>query len=208
MIHEALRYEIATWLDHIRSCGGGTHDRLDVLEQSYPNLIICPIESPQLRRHTLHSVPDVLTDQPDCTMDALEDEASVVSSSSQHASFARRPILTPTPPSTKRAARASRSPSPTRKILALLERATPPIRLCQPGNAIIQPKEIADLRRLLMKDRGIRVIPRALEVSTQFTPHTSSTLLRDISCSPIFEQRIPMGLRTSLKSCSTTARRL
>src|ERR1700739_973978 len=65
-----------------------------------------------------------------------------------------RPTLVPTPPSTKRSTKESRSPSPTRKLLALLERGSRPIWICQLGNGEL-PEEVVKLRRALMKDKGL-----------------------------------------------------
>jgi hypothetical protein len=79
-------------------------------------------------------------------------------------SVTNRPVLVPTPPSTKRSTTGKRSPSPTRKLLTLLSNANPPIRICQPGNAVVQPQYVSGLRRFLMKDVGVLAIPRALEV--------------------------------------------
>lgn len=47
----------------------------------------------------------------------------------------------------------------------LLEQAKPPLRCCQPGSAVAQPEAVSTLRRYLVKDLGIGVIPRQLEVS-------------------------------------------
>jgi hypothetical protein len=82
-------------------------------------------------------------------------------------SIINRPILVPTPPSSKRSANGKRSPSPIRKLLTLLENASPQIRIYQPGNAVTQPSYVSEIRRYLMADIGMHVVPRALEVSQQ-----------------------------------------
>ncbi|KAK5215851.1 hypothetical protein LTR96_011323 [Exophiala xenobiotica] len=97
-------------------------------------------------------------------MEGSEDSASIISSlASQLVSLAQRQILTPTPPSTRRSGNGSRSPSPIRKVMSLLERATPSIRFCQPGKAVTQPAEVVALRRFLVKDLGVQVLPSAFE---------------------------------------------
>lgn len=80
-------------------------------------------------------------------------------------SIINRPILVPTPPSSRRSATGKRSSSPIRKLLTLLENASLQIRICQPRNAITQPSYVSEIRRYLMADIGMHVIPRALEVS-------------------------------------------
>ena len=101
----------------------------------------------------------------DCSaMEGSEDAASVTSNpTSQPTLRTLRHVLIPTPPSSKRGAKGARSPSPTRKAIALLERASPSIRFCQPGKAVIQPPEVVLLRRFLGADVGIQVIPLAFE---------------------------------------------
>lgn len=85
-------------------------------------------------------------------------------------SLIHRPVLSPTPPSTRRGAKGSRSLSPIRKSMSLLERATPFIRFCQPGKAVTQPHEVVTLRRFLVSDLGMRIIPYAFEVSVVLFP--------------------------------------
>lgn len=94
----------------------------------------------------------------------MSEDGSTSNTSQFSRSFMNRPVLVPTPPSSKRSTTGRRSPSPTRKLLALLSKADPPIRIYQPGNAVVQPQHVADLRKFLMKDTGVRVIPRVLEV--------------------------------------------
>jgi hypothetical protein len=88
---------------------------------------------------------------------ALSDQESLT----PHSIISNRPILQPKPPSQR-----SRSSSPTRKLLALLEHATPPIKCCQPGNAVTQPHEVATLRSRLVRGWGEGIIPRGLAVRT------------------------------------------
>ncbi|KIX01923.1 uncharacterized protein Z518_07862 [Rhinocladiella mackenziei CBS 650.93] len=97
-----------------------------------------------------------------------EDPARIIfSSTSRPASLVYQPILTPTPPSTQHGMTGSRSPGLIRKAMGLLERATPSIRFCLPEKAVIQPFEVVTLRRFLVRDLGIRVIPSAFEAYLQ-----------------------------------------
>lgn len=109
----------------------------------------------------------------DLGMDFSDDGLSPTSeNTSQPVSFlGHMPKLVPKAPSSKR---GSRTPSPTRKILTLLERARPPIQYRQPGNAVVQPDQVINLRRSIIKDKGLQVIPRALEVSIFATHRPSS----------------------------------
>jgi len=98
------------------------------------------------------------------------------SSSFSHSAFdpTTRPILSPEAPSSRRGYGASRPPSPTRKLLGLLERASLPIKCCQPGRSgVKQPAEAAELRKILSKDVRSRAIPRTLEVCSR--PKMQST---------------------------------
>ena len=74
-------------------------------------------------------------------------------------SFQNRPILHPTPPSTRQ-----RSPSPTRKVLSQLKLATPSLRVCQPDVRLEQPPAVRRLRSMLIKKLSSDVIPHSLEV--------------------------------------------
>jgi len=74
-------------------------------------------------------------------------------------SFQNRPILYPTPPSTRQ-----RSPSPTRKILSQLKLATPSLRVCQPDVRVEQPPAVKRLRSMLIAKLSSDVIPHSLEV--------------------------------------------
>jgi hypothetical protein len=118
-------------------------------------------------------------------------------------SISYRPTLVPTLPSTKRSTKGSRSPSPTRKLLALLERGSPPIRICQLGNAGELPEEVVKLRRALMKDKGLRIIPRALQVRIIATAYRILADGNRITC----EERILMDSSTYLRTCLTKTRR-
>jgi hypothetical protein len=92
------------------------------------------------------------------------DDSDSISVGSSSRIIANRPILEPTPPSTKR---TTRTPSPTRKLLTMLEQARPPLKCCQPGNAVgTLPERVVALRRYLAKDLGKSCIPRDLEVCT------------------------------------------
>jgi len=75
-------------------------------------------------------------------------------------SFQHRPILHPTPPSTRQ-----RSPSPTRKVLSQLKLATPSLRVCQPDVRLEQPPAVRRLRRMLIMRLSSEVIPHGLEVA-------------------------------------------
>lgn len=67
-------------------------------------------------------------------MDGSEETASTISGATGlSTSLVHRPILTPTPPSTRRGAKGTRSPSPIRKSMSLLERATPSDFVSQEG---------------------------------------------------------------------------
>lgn len=74
-------------------------------------------------------------------------------------SFQRRPILSPTPPSTRH-----RSPSPTRRILSQLKLATPSLRVCQPDARLQLPSSVTQLNSILIPKQSRQVIPRSLEV--------------------------------------------
>ncbi|MCJ1476734.1 hypothetical protein MMC13_005403 [Lambiella insularis] len=93
---------------------------------------------------------------------SMSEDGSTSNTSQFSRSLTNRPMLVPTPPSSKRST-GKRSPSPIRKLLALLSKANPPIRICQPGNAVVQPRHVANLRKFLTKDTGVRAIPRVLE---------------------------------------------
>ncbi|KAF8855803.1 hypothetical protein BDZ45DRAFT_727874 [Acephala macrosclerotiorum] len=73
-------------------------------------------------------------------------------------SFQNRPILYPTPPSTRQ-----RSPSPTRKVLSQLKLATPSLRVCQPDVRLEQPPAVRRLRSILIAKLSSEVIPYSLE---------------------------------------------
>ena len=92
----------------------------------------------------------------------MSEEGSVVSNNTIPGKS--RLILVPTPPSSKRGTEGKRSPSPTRKLLALIKDAKPPIHISQPGNAVMQPTTVSSLRSHLSKDIGIGIIPKVLEV--------------------------------------------
>ena len=139
----------------------------------------------------------------------LDMESPTSDSTSQPASFlARRPVLVPTPPSTKRSGTGSRTPSPTRKILALLECARPSVRCRQPGNTVVQPDQVINLRKSIIKNRGLRVIPGALKVSIVAMHGVDHRLFRtrsftDQTCRLACDKQTQTVSRTSLKACLT-----
>lgn len=94
-------------------------------------------------------------------------------------SFQNRPILHPTPPSTRH-----RSPSPTRKVLSQLKLATPSLRVCQPDVRLEQPPAVRRLRSMLITKLFSEVIPYILVFSQSSYPWL-------IRCRLDFEPRIP-----------------
>ncbi|KAH6706365.1 hypothetical protein BKA61DRAFT_679545 [Leptodontidium sp. MPI-SDFR-AT-0119] len=72
---------------------------------------------------------------------------------------ARRPIRSPTPPSTTR----GRSSSPHRKVLSQLRKATPSAKVCQPDAGVEQPLAVKELRSMLIENVSSKVIPHALQ---------------------------------------------
>ena len=74
-------------------------------------------------------------------------------------SFPNRPILNPTPPSSRQ-----RSNSPTRKVLSQLKLATPSLRVCQPDIRLEQPPAVRQLRSMLINKLSAEVIPYSLQV--------------------------------------------
>ncbi|KAH6714655.1 hypothetical protein BKA61DRAFT_361753 [Leptodontidium sp. MPI-SDFR-AT-0119] len=73
-------------------------------------------------------------------------------------SFQNRPILRPTPPSSRQ-----RSPSPTRKVLNQLKVATPSLRVYQPDIRLEQPPTVRKLRSILINKLSGEVIPYSLQ---------------------------------------------
>lgn len=73
----------------------------------------------------------------------------------------KRPKLKPKSPSRQA---ASRSPSPTRKLLALLKGASPSIKYCQSSSNIKQPEAVTSLRKRLATGLSQGVIPQSLRV--------------------------------------------
>ncbi|KAK4936013.1 hypothetical protein LTR28_010238 [Elasticomyces elasticus] len=161
-----LHQVINRWLVDVRSC----HDPDSALETcSFSSLTIStsfftrlpPSPPASLQRKRFHSVA--------IDMEYLsEDTRSVTSASTSQASrripildFADRVILEPTPSS--RRSTASRSPSPTRKLLTLLEQARPSVNFSQPDGAVAQPQRVVELRKWLSTDLGVGVIPKALK---------------------------------------------
>ena len=98
-------------------------------------------------------------------MDRNSDIASNTSASSSRTtttspnSLRNRPILNPTPPSTRH-----RSPSPTRKVLSQLRYATPSLRVCQPDVRVVEPSMVRELTTMLVEEFTRGVIPMGLKV--------------------------------------------
>lgn len=107
------------------------------------------------------------------------DDSDRISVGSSCRIIANRPILEPTPPSTKI---TTRTPSPTRKLLTQLEQARPPLKCCQPGNAVgTLPERVVTLRRFLAKGLGKGCIPRDLEVRHSLICHGSGSLTKSLN---------------------------
>jgi hypothetical protein len=121
------------------------------------------------------------------------DDSDSVSVASSSRILANRPILEPTPPSTKR---TTRTPSPTRKLLTLLEHARPPLKCCQPGNAVgTLPDRVVALRRHLAKDLGKSCIPREFRVRCPLQ-HCRRHSLTELSTSNDFVTPPPTNSKT------------
>jgi hypothetical protein len=101
-----------------------------------------------------------MPDFPSIEEQRRDNDVSSVASSAHTAStsFASRPILSPTPPSTRR-----RSPSPTRKQMMQLGQATPPVIFFQPGKENLQPEPVVELRTRLSKGMKKGIIPGKLK---------------------------------------------
>ncbi|KAK5018655.1 hypothetical protein BJ546DRAFT_1080218 [Cryomyces antarcticus] len=161
-----LHHVINCWLVDVRSC----HDPDSALETcslSSPTISasffahLPPSPLASLQRKRFHSVAFGM-EYPS------EDTRSITSASTSQASrripildFANRVILEPTPPSKR--STATRSPSPTRKLLTLLEQARPSVNFSQPDGAVAQPQRVVELRKWLSTDLGVGVIPKALK---------------------------------------------
>jgi hypothetical protein len=72
-----------------------------------------------------------------------------------------------------------RSSNPTRKLFTLLSKVNSLIKICQPGNTVVQPQHVTDLRKSLIRDTGVRVILRVLEVREKKYPNTIYSKLTD-----------------------------
>jgi len=107
-------------------------------------------------------------------------------------SFQNRPILHPTPPSTRQL-----SPSPTRKVLSQLKLATPSLRVCQPDVRLEQPPSVRRLGSMLITRLSSEVIPYSLEVVV-FSFNSSCPWL--IQCRLDSEPQIPTRLKVSMHS--------
>lgn len=153
---------MATAIDHNDSC----HENIDTWLRGVPctvdgasSQIPSPPISGALKRKYLDDTDDIMED------DMRSLSPSEISSPRRPLDvFRNRPILKPKAPSTKASSASSRPPSPTWKLLSQLENATPPVKFYYPGNAVVQPEQVATLRKLLAKDIEQKVIPRSLEV--------------------------------------------
>ncbi|KAH9203980.1 hypothetical protein DL95DRAFT_471897 [Leptodontidium sp. 2 PMI_412] len=116
-------------------------------------------------------------------MDRDSETASNTSASSSRTtttssiSLRNRPILNPTPPSTRH-----RSPSPTRKVLSQLRYATPSLRVCQPDVRVVEPSMVRELIGMLVKELTGGVIPMDLKPRLQRVEPNQFSLP-----SPLFE---------------------
>jgi hypothetical protein len=119
-------------------------------------------------------------------MEDSEDHSSTVSSSANL--IDDRPILVPRPPMPRKS-RSSRSRSPTRTIMSLLEQAKPPIRFCQPTKSINSPAEVTKLRNLLSTKCNVGIIPAAFKVSVTPLTLRSSRLVRRVRLKDLVDGR-------------------
>lgn len=92
-------------------------------------------------------------------------------------SFPKRPILHPTPPSSRQ-----RSTSPTRKVLSQLKLATPSLRVCQPDVRLEQSPAVRQLRSMLINKLSAEVIPYSLQTRLRASDPDQFQVL-----SPLFE---------------------
>jgi hypothetical protein len=106
-------------------------------------------------------------------------------------SFQNRPVLHPTPPSTRQ-----RSPSPTRKVLSQLKLAIPSLRVCQPDVRLEQPPAVRRLRSMLIMKLSSGVIPHGLKVIVFFLS-ISLSIAKSIHCRLDSERRILTSLKHS-----------
>ncbi|KAK5257397.1 hypothetical protein LTR16_000783 [Cryomyces antarcticus] len=89
-----------------------------------------------------------------------EDVLSETSSVSSASPLSQRPKLKPKAISERL---SNRSPSPTRKQLFLLERASPSIKIRQPGTDVPYMRGVVELRNALGKEFGAAIIPACLK---------------------------------------------
>jgi hypothetical protein len=166
----------------------------------------CSAYSQDASSYSFQCEQNTLDADSDLEMDFSEDGVNPISNTTNQPA-SRRPILVPKPPSTKKGGPGSRSPSPTRKILTLLERARPSVRYRQPGNAVVQPDQVINLRKSITEDRGLQVIPKALEVSIFATHGIDHLLYRftDQICRLTCDKQTQTVSRTSLRACLTNA---
>lgn len=92
-----------------------------------------------------------------------DDTASIASgltSATSSAAIDRREILTAVGPSRKRTG------SPVRHQLTQLQRASPPLLICQPGSSVVLPPAVSAMKKHFVQAASRNVIPRGLEVYT------------------------------------------
>ncbi|KAH9207207.1 hypothetical protein DL95DRAFT_396270 [Leptodontidium sp. 2 PMI_412] len=89
-----------------------------------------------------------------------DDTASIASgltSATSSAAIDRREILTAVGPSRKRTG------SPVRHQLTQLQRASPPLLICQPGSSVVLPPAVSAMKKHFVQAASRNVIPRGLE---------------------------------------------
>lgn len=141
-------------------------------------------------------------------MDRDSETASNASASSSRTtttspiSLRNRPILNPTPPSTRH-----RSPSPTRKVLSQLRYATPSLRVCQPDVRVVEPSMVRDLTSMLVKELTGGVIPMGLKVymdmDFQFFRFAMHSQLTAELYSLDFKESTPISSRSQARAPSS-----
>lgn len=107
---------------------------------------------------------------PDPPMDTHDNNQRSISGKHQPASnghIATDQFLDPKPPPNKRSGQTkSGTKSHVKAVESFQNMRRPAVRYCQPGNAIAQPEEgDQSFEKGSIKDKGTRVISRALEVS-------------------------------------------
>lgn len=141
---------ISDWLLHANTIDQNEHADISAAAKRKRKLIAADFDQVECANNRIRNL------QPN-----MSEDGSASNTSRFLRSLRNRPILVPTPPSSERST-GRRSPSPTHKLLALLSKADPPIKICQPGNAVTHPQHVADLRNPVTKDMGTRASPRVL----------------------------------------------